>query len=180
MGFWYPDTEDKCGPWHWIGVAIGLCQAIGLHRKLSSQSSLAARERLWRQLWWTCYFREAWFAVGMGRPMRVNRLDCDVLMPTATDCDKLLEGVADNVRQKYFPTDTETLSHLWIDLLNLTITLSEIASANYRPEPTVLARAELERLDRRIRDCGQNRGDLELEDDPILVVHSCHLELLKK
>lgn len=32
LSFWYADLEDRCGSWHWIGVAIGVCQTIGMHR----------------------------------------------------------------------------------------------------------------------------------------------------
>ncbi|KAI1049415.1 hypothetical protein LB506_004587 [Fusarium annulatum] len=31
MGHFYADAEDRLGPWHWNGIAIGLSHTIGLH-----------------------------------------------------------------------------------------------------------------------------------------------------
>lgn len=69
MGFWYSDTQDRTGPLHWIGVAISLCQSAGLHRKssLAINRSTTDTNVLWRQLWWACVYRDAWYAVGQGK-----------------------------------------------------------------------------------------------------------------
>ncbi|KFZ10912.1 hypothetical protein V502_07849 [Pseudogymnoascus sp. VKM F-4520 (FW-2644)] len=62
MGHWYTSTDDRAGPWHWTGIAIGLSHTVGLH-----QLSHGPRP-LWRRLWWTLYCREVWLSLGDASP----------------------------------------------------------------------------------------------------------------
>ncbi|KAH8125663.1 fungal-specific transcription factor domain-containing protein [Trichoderma asperelloides] len=179
MGFWYADTEDRTGPWHWIGVAISLCQTIGLHRKPDSitRSVSASVERLWRQIWWACVFRDAWFSVGMGRPMHINLDDCNTPMPDTNDSDELLRGIPSNVREKYIPNGAEDLSRMWVELLRLTIVLAGVLSVHYRAERAKLEMSEVEEIERKITACFQSRDGLKNSHIRAVSLHVYHLEL---
>lgn len=105
MDFWYADTEDRTGPWHWNGVAISLCQSIGLHRKadtsLRHERFISAIDiRLWQHLWWSCFYREAWFSDGMGRPMRIHLAEFNTKTPEMEEAEDQLESL---LREEYFP-----------------------------------------------------------------------------
>lgn len=81
LAYYYIDLEDLDGSWHWLGIAISLCHTVGLHRnprwELLQRSPFSpAQCAIWRRLWWCCYYRETWLALGLGRPMRrvLNRI----------------------------------------------------------------------------------------------------------
>ena len=183
MGFWYSDTEDRTGPWHWNGIAISLCQTIGLHRQPNaSQNHMRALSvsdrRLWRQIWWSCVYREAWFSAGMGRPMRINLADCNTPMPDAKDSDALLAGVPESMRKKYLPEGTKDLSRLWTELLCLTVSLSNILSWQHRVERTRPSRAEIEHAEDQIRVYyDRNDPSMKHKRCQIVALHDYHFEL---
>jgi hypothetical protein len=45
------------------------------------------QRRLWRNIWWSCFLRDAWLAFGMGRPVRINTADYDCPKPTIEDSE---------------------------------------------------------------------------------------------
>ncbi|GKZ48713.1 hypothetical protein AbraIFM66951_000797 [Aspergillus brasiliensis] len=182
-GFWYSDTEDRTGSWHWNGVAISLCQTIGLHRRPdTSQKHRKAispsDSRIWSQLWWSCFYREAWFSAGMGRPMRINLADCSTPMPDATDSDDLLAGIPVSIQKKYLPEGMETLSKLWTELLALTVTLAKILSWQNRAERIRPSRAEIQHMDDSIRQYYLRKDDaIAHGHSQVVSLHVYHLEL---
>src|SRR5690242_1056902 len=110
MGFWYADTEDRLGPWHWNGIAISLCQTVGLHRQPDASVnnppySSSIDQNLWKHLWWSCFFREAWLSVGMGRPMRIDLAHSDTPKPDVNASNSLYSGLTESQRQQYIPED---------------------------------------------------------------------------
>lgn len=182
MGFWYSDTEDRTGPWHWNGIAISLCQRIGLYRQPdTSQSHIKAippsDRRIWRQIWWSCVYREAWFSAGMGRPMRINLADCSTPMPDANDSDELLSGIPEITRKKYLPEGTEELSKLWTGLLGLSVSLSNILSWQNQAERTRPSRAEIEQTDHNIRLHYCRNRVIAHRQCQIVSLHAYHIEL---
>ncbi|PSN73367.1 hypothetical protein BS50DRAFT_672268 [Corynespora cassiicola Philippines] len=155
MGFWYADTEDRTGPWHWNGVAISLCQTIGLHRNPDTSSSSAKSgsmidKKLWRQLWWSCFYREAWFSAGMGRPMRIRLADCNTTMPDAEAEDEL-ESLPKKLREKYLPNDLRDIGKLWTQLLNVTVVLSNVLLQQQRAQQTLPTEDEVQAAENQIR-----------------------------
>jgi hypothetical protein len=109
--------------------------------------------------------------------MRISLLDCDVPMPTPADCNRLLMNIPTGIGDKYLPEDTETLSRLWVDLLNLTVALSNILSANYRAEPKLPDKTEIENFDTRIRACFKHRDPSAVNSSPVVDLHSYHVDL---
>ncbi|OBT78567.1 hypothetical protein VF21_00957 [Pseudogymnoascus sp. 05NY08] len=141
MGHWYTSTDDRAGPWHWTGIAIGLSHTVGLH-----QLSHGPRP-LWRRLWWSLYCREVWLSLGLGRPMRIVLEDSDTSPPTTCDSDVL----SPDVSQKYLPEELSHLFDMWLDLVRLTVALGNVILKNYRAKGVKQSRADIERCELEIR-----------------------------
>ena len=154
MSHWYTTSDDRAGPWHWTGVAIGLSHTVGLHRlpELASEDSRAIRP-FWRRLWWAIYCREAWLSLGQGRPMRISLDDSDTALPQPDSKDEMLPGIRDELMFKYLPAEMDELFGLWILFVRLGIALGTILSANYRAKATKPTRADLELSESEIRAC---------------------------
>lgn len=183
MGFWYSDTEDRTGSWHWNGIAISLCQTIGLHRQPDSSrkhnKAISISDiRLWRQIWWSCFYREVWFSAGMGRPMRINLADCSTPMPDHNDSGSLLAGIPESIQQKYLPEGTGDLSKLWTELLALTVSLAKILSWQNQADRTPPGWGEIQHMDHNIRQCYFRKDHaIAHRQSHIVSLHAYHLEL---
>ncbi|KAF4765931.1 hypothetical protein HAV15_010739 [Penicillium sp. str.  len=144
MAFWHSKEDGHAQPWYWIGIAISLCQVLGLHRDPDSaklNSAFPSRLRpIWRRIWWSCFFRDRWLSLTLGRPMRINLDDCDQPMPSAAD---LLGDVAElpsSITSAYIPNDLPELAEYWIILLKLSKLLGKILALSYKPlgaSPTI-------------------------------------------
>jgi hypothetical protein len=150
LGFWLSDTEDRTGSWHWIGIAIGLCQSIGLHRNPKGQDALDINSNvrfqycLWRRIWWSCHSREAWLSLGMGRPMRINIEDCDTPLPSAQDFLIEWAATAPGAKKAYFPENEETLALSWVSMTKIHVVLGNVLAKHYRPRDIMPTVAEIE------------------------------------
>lgn len=134
---WYIDLEDRDGLTHWIGVAISLSFTMGLHRKDDYDSLVPcpypkAVRRVWKCLWWSIMCREAWVALGSGRPMRVDSEDCDLPIPAVQDVFGDLDGIPPELRC-YLPPNPLELASVWINLLHLSMVVERILKRYYRP-----------------------------------------------
>ena len=150
LTFWYVDREDIDGSWHWLGVASSLCHGIGLHRetnyaRLPHCPFPTLQQAVWRRIWWCCYYREAWLAVAMGRPMRLHLDDCDVRLPSVNDVSDDVRDFSPALRDTYLPPDLEVLAGLWIGLLQLSTKLEHVLLLHYRPRRPPLSLEQLER-----------------------------------
>lgn len=151
LGFWYGDTEDRFEAWHWIGVAVSMCQTLGLHRSLqpsneSSQGS-AARGRLLRRIWWTCFVRDRWLSVIKGRPMRIDIKDCTVQDPSADDLIPELGELSDHMVARYLPYDSSVVADLWTKQVQVSIVLGKALIAHRQVEGFSYDASKIEALD---------------------------------
>ncbi|TFB00397.1 hypothetical protein CCMA1212_007635 [Trichoderma ghanense] len=157
LGFWNSDIEDHMQPWQWSGKAINLCQILGLHRDIDSvgyNSSITERQRsLFRRLWWTCFWRDRWLSVSLGRPLRINLDESDTSDPLVSDIAVDLEGIPESVTSAYLPRDLPRLAEYWTQLIRMTKLLGRTLTTCYqlrRPKPTIsqidALEAELMRL----------------------------------
>jgi len=79
--------------WYWPDIATSIAQTIGLDRNPDGKGqrmneAISERQRrLWRNIWWSCFLRDAWLAFGMGRPVRINTEDYDCPKPTIEDSE---------------------------------------------------------------------------------------------
>ncbi|KAF4463140.1 cutinase transcription factor 1 beta [Fusarium albosuccineum] len=192
LAFWYADSEDRDGPWHWIGIAISLCQTIGLHRnplseRLGLRRALAQRRqtlsndqcRLWRLIWWMCYFRDTWLSFGMGRPTRINLADCDMPMPTTEDVEAISAGISESHANKYLPKDeSRIMPRLWMSLMETTFVLGGILNNHYRAKPLEdNPIAVISQDQRRLRQCRASFPTEDECDNSVLLSHLYHLHV---
>ena len=194
LAFWYADCEDRDGSWHWIGIAISLCQTIGLHRNpLLGRPGLGRstpqrlqtpagpeQSRLWGLIWWASYFRDTWLSFGMGRPTRIDLSDCDTPVPTAEDVRSLSAGVPHNLASKYLPDDeNNALPQMWVSLLETTFALGSILNNHYRAKQpdrhsltTIISEDQ-----NRLRHCCKSFPSEEAHDSPVVLLHLYHLRV---
>ncbi|KAF7166272.1 hypothetical protein CNMCM5623_000029 [Aspergillus felis] len=144
LGFWHSEMNNHAQPWYWTGIAINLGQIMGLHRDpdaIRFNPSISGRRRaLWRRLWWSCFFRDRWLSLTLGRPLRINLLDCDLPMPSTADVLSDLSEVSPSVASLFIPEDLPQLSDYWILLLRLSKLLGDALTLSYqpkRPNPTI-------------------------------------------
>ncbi|EXJ57421.1 hypothetical protein A1O7_07769 [Cladophialophora yegresii CBS 114405] len=149
LGFWYVDLEDQDGSGYWIGIAIHLCYTIGLHRepnyaRLPRCPFPESQRALWRRLWWCAYYRDAWFCLGAGRPMRAHIDDCDLELPTVEYVTDDFKELSSELREAFLPSKMEKLADLWIKMLQLSIKLEYTTILHYRPRRPPLSVPQLE------------------------------------
>ncbi|RDL30745.1 Uncharacterized protein BP5553_10090 [Venustampulla echinocandica] len=152
MGHWYTTTDDRAGPWHWTGIAIGLSHTVGLHHLPITAHQVSHGPRpFWRRLWWSLYCREVWLSLGLGRPMRIALDDSDTAMPGTGDSDVISPELIGEVSRKYLPEELSYLFEIWLDFVKLTAALGNVLSKNYRAKGVKLSRADIERSESEIR-----------------------------
>jgi hypothetical protein len=146
-------------------VAISLCQTIGLHRDPEADQPHQPRRPssqrfLWRRIWWSCFFRDTWLSLGMGRPRRIDPLDCDTPMPSANDVLAELTDIPSDIKDFYIPADIAALAQSFINLLKLSTALSNVLSIHYRPGQVLPSSREIEMDEREVLKCAEGcRGD---------------------
>ncbi|KAI1379222.1 hypothetical protein F4677DRAFT_361963 [Hypoxylon crocopeplum] len=181
LAFWYSDLGERTESWHWMGIAISLSQTLGLNRdpdRGQYNTRLSERQRqLWRRIWWSCFFRDRWLSLGMGRPMRINIRDCDTPMPSAKDLTNDFSELPPLIRAKYMPFDFQQLAEHWVVLLHLSKVLGTILSENYSPTGPLPSRSWIEATEQELMLCIAQAGDRPLDASPALSFYSYHLRL---
>lgn len=181
LAFWYVDLEDLDGCSHWLGIAINLCHGVGLHRepyyaRVPDSPFPASRLSLWRRIWWSCYYRDAWIAYAFGRPMRLHLDDTDLELPHITDILVDVKDLPQEIRDEYLPPDLDQLAALWTTLLHLSIKLENVLLLHYRPRRPPLSLPQLE-LD--YTEIMQLYGTLPADSssqDKLTFLHVSHLK----
>ncbi|KAJ9605303.1 hypothetical protein H2200_009960 [Cladophialophora chaetospira] len=180
MGFWYTDPQDHTGAWYWIGIAISLCQNLGLHRdprsNIRGPGPSESYVRHARRVWWTCFVRDRWVSLAKGRPMRIHHEDCDVPMPVASDILLDLEQVPSELRHKFLPLDYEALAPVWVRLVQVSGVLGDILRAHYRatgPRPSL---ETIDNLTEQLERCAL-RGQVPESSGDCLRIYAEQVEL---
>ncbi|RYP64449.1 hypothetical protein DL769_006671 [Monosporascus sp. CRB-8-3] len=181
LAFWYSDLGERAESWHWMGIAISLSQTLGLNRdpdRGHHNTRLSDRQRqLWRRIWWSCFFRDRWLSLGMGRPMRINIRDCDTPMASAEDLTNDFSELPPLIRAKYMPPDFRQLADHWVVLLHLSKVLGTILSENYCPTGPLPSRTWIEATEQELRRCIAQVGEPPANASPVLSFYSYHLRL---
>lgn len=137
MGFWHSKWDGHSQPWYWTGVAISLAQILGLHRDPDSVKFNTSfpnhRRRLWRRLWWCCFFRDRSLSLTLGRPMRINLNDCNMPMASAVDVVSDLSQIPPSVAKGYIPDNLPQLAEYWVLLIQLNKLLGDVLTLCYQP-----------------------------------------------
>jgi hypothetical protein len=180
MGFWYTDPQDHTGAWYWIGIAITLSQALGLHRSPQmhnrNQRFSDTQQPLIRRIWWSCIVRDRWLSLAKGRPMRIHHDDCDISLPCSEDILDNLRTIPSQTREKFTPVESDALAQMWIDLVKISASLGKILRIHYcvnGPKPTI---EDINTPYEELRSCRPRKG---LRDDAsdLLLLHAYHVEL---
>lgn len=77
-------TEQK-DTWHWLGIATGLAQSLGMHRRKSYSVLQSSCCILWRRIWWVLYINDVHHAAIYGRPPHINPDFSDIIPLTEAD-----------------------------------------------------------------------------------------------
>ncbi|KAH0495933.1 hypothetical protein TgHK011_009458 [Trichoderma gracile] len=104
MSHFYPSMVEQKHTWFWIHQAISIAQGLGLHRNASQEP----QRKLWARIWWACLVRDRLTALGTGRPMHINSLDCTVPMLTL-----------DDLREDGDSEDDQTVKEFFIEFVKL-------------------------------------------------------------
>ncbi|KAI0809850.1 fungal-specific transcription factor domain-containing protein [Xylaria sp. FL0064] len=181
LAFWYSDLGERTESWHWMGIAISLSQTIGLNRdpdRGQYNKRLSDRQRqLWRRIWWSCFFRDRWLSLGMGRPMRINSRDCNTPLPSSEDLTNDFSDLSSQIRSMHMPPDFGQLAEYWVVLLQLSKVLGTILSENYNATGLLPSRVWVETAEQELIRCmGQARVPPE-DSSPSLLFYSYHLRL---
>ncbi|KAE8374677.1 fungal-specific transcription factor domain-containing protein [Aspergillus bertholletiae] len=157
LGFWHSEQDEHMQPWYWTGIAINLCQMLGLHRdpdSLRYNSSITDRQRrLWRRLWWTCVFRDRWLGLTLGRPLRINLDDYDQPMSRASDLLSELDSVPEVVFMSYIPSELPKLAEFWIILIELSQLLGKVLVSKSQSAKLISSVDQIKSLEAEIMQC---------------------------
>lgn len=118
------------GPWYLIGIAINLAYGAGLHRlsPCELQTCPTCHSRQWAQLWWSIYCREAWLSLAYNRPMRIQLDEVSTTVPTQVEVASICIDIFDERYHKYLPREIDDLVSMWLYLVRISLTLSDILS----------------------------------------------------
>ena len=149
LAFWYVDLEDQDGSSYWIGIAISLSHSIGMHlqapyERMPGCPISKSQVIIWRRMFWSLYTRDAWLALGLGRPMRLHLDDCDIPMPSLEDVFFDMQQLTADQRSTFVPVDAEYLAERWLDYLRLTSKIENVLTLHYKPRRPSLSVPQLQ------------------------------------
>jgi hypothetical protein len=179
LGFWHSEVDEHGQPWYWTGVAISLGQILGLYRDPDASrynAAITARQRqLWRRLWWTCFLRDRWLSLTLGRPLRIDLDDCDVPVPSVADVLYDFQHAPPLISDGFIPDDLPLLAGYWIRLIDLTKLLGCVPGMNYKARSPQPSRQEIDVLEAEIIGCRPDDNDCASSPAPRFYLH--HLNL---
>lgn len=154
MGFWHSEIDEHAQPWYWTGTAISHCQILGLHRDPGTSTynpHITNRQRSFRRrLWWSCFFRDRWLGLTLGRPLRINLDDSDVPMPLAGDMLFDIEGLGELALADHLPSDMHRLSEYWVILIEISRQLGDVLVMSYQAARPRRSLSDVEALERQL------------------------------
>lgn len=180
LGFWHSETDQHVQPWYWTGISVSLCQILGLHRNPDASrrnSAITDQQRhLWRRLWWTCFFRDRWLSLTLGRPMRIDLNDCDVPMTSAADLQSDIAAIPASTTASFIPHDLSWMAQHWVTLIEMSKILGAVLKLNYQTLRARPSLAQVEALEAEIMLCRPS-ADVEpgLSRESVFYIH--HLQL---
>lgn len=180
LGFYHSEADTHSQPWYWLGVAISLCQSIGLHRCSSAVCATSPipehQQRHWRRLWWTCVFRDRWLSLTMGRPLRIHMNDCNTMMPSADDMLSDFVHLPESMSAAYIPRELPQLADYWVTMIQLTQLLGDILTLSYQPFGPSPSFRQVEDLERKILSF-QLPENQDTASSPLATFYLYHLQL---
>ena len=108
--------------------------------------------------------------------MRIHHEDCDVPMPTAEDVINELGVIPIETRGKFIPPETQILSKMWINMVEISATLGGILRIHYRVNGPKPVAEDIRTSADELRQC-KPRETLEDNASDLLRLHAYHVEL---
>jgi hypothetical protein len=108
--------------------------------------------------------------------MRIHHEDCDVTMAVDEDVLSDLDGVSDQARIKFIPSESGALAGMWVCFVKISATLGSILRVHYRangPSPEV---EDVNKHARELEACAPKGIILEDPSD-VLRLHAYQLDL---
>lgn len=154
LGLGCSEVDKHALPWYWTGVSISLCQILRLHRNpdvARYNAAITDRQRhLWRRLWWTCFLRDRWLSLTLGRPLRIDLDDCDVAMPLVADILYDFENDPQSLFSAFIPDELPVLAEYWIMLIQLSRLIGSVLTLSYKTKRPKPSREQIETLEAEI------------------------------
>lgn len=143
LSHWYGNGDNIAVCWHWIGTACSLCLEMGFHREPAPSQVPEPQRRLWRRVWWCCYHRDRWIALGLGRPMRINHNDCDVADLTLADLDEsTISFIGLSSTSMAIIKNFPPVAPLFLQTVSLSVCLGEIMACHFSPRRKIVSIAQ--------------------------------------
>ncbi|KAL6240278.1 hypothetical protein RBB50_012807 [Rhinocladiella similis] len=139
MTYWVGVPESHRDTWHWLGLAVNMLQAIEIPEKLSHCTTAEVkRVRMLKRLWWSCFIRDSFLALGLRRPPRMKIEEYDMAPLTMDDFDDFQGEWSGAGRGQADPpqSDKETervLAMVCIQMAKLCLIINRIQSFNATP-----------------------------------------------
>ncbi|EXJ70664.1 uncharacterized protein A1O5_05654 [Cladophialophora psammophila CBS 110553] len=85
LSLWWEGPPQHKDGWHWLGIALSLARAIGLHQDINNQYLKPKARALRRRLWWSCTIRDTFASIATNRVPRIRDSDFRVTPLTLDD-----------------------------------------------------------------------------------------------
>ncbi|OQV08483.1 Fungal specific transcription factor domain-containing protein [Cladophialophora immunda] len=85
LSLWWEGPPQYKDGWHWLGIALSLARAIGLHQDINNQYLKPKARALRRRLWWSCTIRDTCASMATNRVPRIRDSDFRVAPLTLDD-----------------------------------------------------------------------------------------------
>ncbi|RVX76130.1 hypothetical protein B0A52_00487 [Exophiala mesophila] len=121
---WWGGPMEQKDTWHWLGLAAGLAQALGMHRNKSYAILPPLQRSLWRRTWWVLYINDVHHAAVYGRPPHIHQDYCDI--------DLLHEADFPDYPADVLDLTTQSRSYL-VHSANLASHVSRCLAAKFSP-----------------------------------------------
>ncbi|CAI7585102.1 unnamed protein product [Penicillium crustosum] len=89
MCHWWNGLLEHKDPWYWVGISVGMAQALGLHQAKSYIRLEEKDRKLWRRLWWMIYAMDINLSMLHDRPPHVQGRLCNVPLLSEADFEQV-------------------------------------------------------------------------------------------
>ncbi|KAK7203927.1 fungal-specific transcription factor domain-containing protein [Myxozyma melibiosi] len=77
LSFWGGKPNDYWNTFSWINVAVNVAETLGIHKRRPSIEIPEEDRGLWKRIWSCLVSRDSFCAALLGKPLRINLLQCD-------------------------------------------------------------------------------------------------------
>ncbi|KAJ5979842.1 hypothetical protein N7481_007140 [Penicillium waksmanii] len=115
MCYWWSGILEPKDTWYWLGISVGMAQALGMHQEKSYMRLSEKDRKVWRRLWWMVYAMDVNLSMLLDRPPRVQGRLCNV-KPLAEDD---FEQPTDSADQETFGETLNAANRFTINAVQL-------------------------------------------------------------